>query len=139
MLPFYLQIREGFKGKTNIVFPSSIKNNYRMKSSQVSPSKVGDVWAAELQITGSSQPEITVNYSVQSLVKSNESVGIGLIYDLQVKRRHSVHHCLSVQLVVVVTYLLHDYKFIFWAIKYLQTRFIEINQSISLNFNGSVC
>ena len=26
-----------------------IQNNYRMKSSQVSPSKVGDVWAAELQ------------------------------------------------------------------------------------------
>ena len=25
------------------------KENYRMKSSQVSPSKVGDVWAAELQ------------------------------------------------------------------------------------------
>ena len=49
MLPLYLQIREGFKRKTNIVFPSSIKNNYRMKSSQVSPSKVGDVWAAELQ------------------------------------------------------------------------------------------
>ena len=49
MLLVYLQIRERFKGKMNIVFPSSIKNNSTSKSSQVNPSEVGDVWAVEMQ------------------------------------------------------------------------------------------
>ena len=49
MLLVYLQIKERFKGKMNIVFPSSIKNNSTSKSSQVNPSEVGDVWAAEMQ------------------------------------------------------------------------------------------
>ena len=49
MLPIYLQIREGFKRKMNIAFPFSIKDNSRGESSHVNPSKVGDVWAAELQ------------------------------------------------------------------------------------------
>ena len=49
MLLVYLQIKERFKGKMNIVFPSSIKNNSTSKSSQVNPSEVGDVWAVEMQ------------------------------------------------------------------------------------------
>ena len=49
MLLVYLQIREGFEGKMNIVFPSSIRNNFTSKSSQVNPSEVGDVWAVEMQ------------------------------------------------------------------------------------------
>ena len=49
MLLVYLQIRERFKGKMNIVFPSSIKNNTTSKSSQVNPSEVEDVWAVEVQ------------------------------------------------------------------------------------------
>ena len=49
MLFVYLQIRERFKRKTNVVFPSSIKKNSTRKSSQVNPSGVGDVWAVELQ------------------------------------------------------------------------------------------
>ena len=49
MLLVYLQIRERFKGKMNIIFPSSIKNNSTSKSSQVNPSEVGDVWAVEMQ------------------------------------------------------------------------------------------
>ena len=65
----------------NVVFPSSIKNNSTRKSSQVNPSGVSDVWAVELQsctefeskshltsITGSSQPEMTVDYLVKSLI-----------------------------------------------------------------------
>nr|XP_058947385.1 adhesion G-protein coupled receptor D1-like [Pocillopora verrucosa] len=43
------QIRERFKRKMNIVFPSSIKNNSARKSSRVNPSEVGDAWAVELQ------------------------------------------------------------------------------------------
>ncbi|CAH3160096.1 unnamed protein product [Pocillopora meandrina] len=43
------QIRERFKRKMNIVFPSSVKNNSTTKSSQVNPSEAVDVWAVELQ------------------------------------------------------------------------------------------
>ncbi|RMX55995.1 hypothetical protein pdam_00016397 [Pocillopora damicornis] len=43
------QIRERFKRKMNIVFPSSVKNNSTRKSSQVNPSEAGDEWAVELQ------------------------------------------------------------------------------------------
>ncbi|XP_066022823.1 adhesion G protein-coupled receptor L4-like [Pocillopora verrucosa] len=43
------QIKERFKRKMNIVFPSSIKNNCSRKSSRVNPSEVGDIWAVELQ------------------------------------------------------------------------------------------
>ena len=77
MLLVYLQIRERFKRKINIVFLSSSKDNYKRKSSQVNPSEVGDIKAVELQsfakfeskshLTGSSQLEITVNYLVQVL------------------------------------------------------------------------
>ena len=77
MLLVYLQIRERFKRKMNIVFLSSSKDNYTRKSSQVNPSEVGDIKAVELQsfakfeskshLTGSSQLEITVNYLVQVL------------------------------------------------------------------------
>ena len=48
MFLIYLQIRERFKRKMNIVFPSSIKNNSARKSSRVNPSEVGDAWAVEL-------------------------------------------------------------------------------------------
>ncbi|RMX37440.1 hypothetical protein pdam_00025494 [Pocillopora damicornis] len=43
------QIKERFKRKMNIVFPSSIRNNYSRKSSQLNPSEVGDIWAVELK------------------------------------------------------------------------------------------
>nr|XP_058946845.1 adhesion G protein-coupled receptor E3-like [Pocillopora verrucosa] len=43
------QVRERFKRKMNIVFPSSIKKKSTRKSSQVNPSEAGDVWAVELQ------------------------------------------------------------------------------------------
>ena len=49
MLLVYLQIRERFKRKMNIVFLSSSKDNYTRKSSQVNPSEVGDIKAVELQ------------------------------------------------------------------------------------------
>ncbi|XP_066022820.1 adhesion G protein-coupled receptor L1-like isoform X1 [Pocillopora verrucosa] len=39
------QIRERFKRKMNIVFPSSIKDNSSRKSPQVNPNEVGSVWA----------------------------------------------------------------------------------------------
>nr|XP_058959395.1 adhesion G-protein coupled receptor D1-like [Pocillopora verrucosa] len=39
------QIRERFKRKMNIVFPSSIKDNSTRKSPQVNPNEVGNVWA----------------------------------------------------------------------------------------------
>nr|XP_058952965.1 adhesion G protein-coupled receptor L4-like [Pocillopora verrucosa] len=43
------QIRERFKRKINIVFPSSIRDNTTRKSSQANPTAVVDVWAVELQ------------------------------------------------------------------------------------------
>ena len=49
MFLIYLQIRERFKRKMNIVFPSSIKDNSARNSSRVNPSEVGDAWAVELQ------------------------------------------------------------------------------------------
>ena len=49
MLLVYLQIRERFKRKMNIVFLSFSKDNYTRKSSQVNPSEVGDIKAVELQ------------------------------------------------------------------------------------------
>ncbi|XP_022790891.1 adhesion G-protein coupled receptor D1-like [Stylophora pistillata] len=43
------QIRERFKRKVNIIFPSTDKRNSARKSSKVNPSDVGDVWAVKLQ------------------------------------------------------------------------------------------
>ena len=60
-------------------------------------------------------------------------VTIDLTYNLQIKRGLSFHNCLSTQLAVIVIYL-YDNKFIFWMIVYLEAKFIEINQSVNLNF-----
>ena len=45
----YLQIKERFKRKMNIVFLSSIKDTSIRKSSQVKSSEIDIVWTVELQ------------------------------------------------------------------------------------------
>lgn len=49
---FVLQIRERFKRRMNMVFPSCTKQNSIKKSAKIKPNEVGDVWAVELQACG---------------------------------------------------------------------------------------
>ena len=70
MFLVYLQIREKFKKKMNIVFPSPIKNNSARKSSHVNASEVGDVRAVELHSCAELESKLHLRRIFQSDLSS---------------------------------------------------------------------